>query len=94
MTKRIKLSAIAIHSRRIRQITGHERILHADMSHLRPSQTAIAGNTRYAACHGNAHLDSLCDLIQIHMAQYNLVAVDNTDQRTLHLPQSVKRIEQ
>ena len=52
--------------------------------------------TWYAACHGNAHLDSLCDLIQIHMARYDLVIrIDNTDQRTLHLfLGQPKRIEQ
>ena len=69
------------------QVTGDQRIPHADMAH---GNTVTDGNggkfNGRAAGHTNAGLDRLGDLVQIHMSGDDLVmGTDNTHQRAVRL---------
>ena len=69
------------------QISRNQGILHADVAH---GDSVTDGNSRNhdrsTACHGDSHLNRLHDLIQIHVAWYDLIiGTDDTDERTLHL---------
>ena len=69
------------------QLTGSQGILHAHMAHGDAVAHADGGDQdRCAACHLNACLDSVGDLIQIHMAGHDLaVCAHHADERTLQL---------
>ena len=69
------------------QITGHQGILHALVSHGDAvTDCDRRENHRCTASHGNAHLNGIDDLVDVHVSRYDLVVGgDNADQRTLHL---------
>ena len=69
------------------QISRYQGILHADVAHGDSITDGDSRNhDRGSSRHGNSHLNGLNDLIQIHMARYNLIiGTDDTDERTLHL---------
>ena len=69
------------------QITGDQGIFHTDMAHGNTvTDCDCREHNRHTARHGNAHLDCLGDLIQVHMAGNDLIiGTDNTDHRTSSL---------
>ena len=79
------------------QVPGDQRILHADVSHGN-AVTYSNGreHNRCAAGHGNAQLDRLGDLVQVHVAGNDLIIrTYDTDQRPFPLLFGVtKRVEQ
>ena len=89
------------HSQRLggirNQVSGHQGILHSDMSH----GDAVAdrnrrNHDRCPACHRDSHLDCFRDLIQIHMPRHDLVVgADHTYQGPLQFFLRIsKRVEQ
>ena len=69
------------------QVSGYQRIFHADMSHGDP--VAYGDGRKYdrrSACHGNPLLHCIYNLIQVHMPWHDLIIrTDNSNQRPLHL---------
>ena len=69
------------------QVSCDQGILHSDVSHRDAVANSDRGKyNRHAACHCNAELDSLRDLIEIHMSGYDLiVGADDSDHRASSL---------
>ncbi len=69
------------------QVTGHQGILHALVSHGDAvTDCDRRENYRCAAGHGNAHFNGIDDLVDVHVSRYDLVVGrDDADQRPLHL---------
>ena len=69
------------------QISRNQGILHADVAHGDSVTDSNRGEyNRCSSCHSDAHFYRLHDLIQIHVAWYDLIiGTDDTDERTLHL---------
>ena len=69
------------------QVAGHQRVFHAFMPHGNAIANRDGG--KYdggAAGHGHPQLDRLHNLVNIHVAGYDLVmGADNADQRTAQL---------
>ena len=69
------------------QVTGDQRILHSDMAHGDTVADCDRGeHDGHTACHGDTHLDSLGDLVQVHVAGNDLIiGTDDTDHGTSSL---------
>ena len=69
------------------QITGDQRIFHSDMAHGDTVAHRDGGeHDGHTACHGDTHLDSLGDLVQVHVAGNDLIiGTDDTDHGTSSL---------
>ena len=69
------------------QVTGHERILHADVPHgYTITYRYRRENHRISTCFSNAELYGFSDFVDIHMAwNYLIIRADDSDQRLVYL---------